>query len=93
MRFWVWSFPGAQNGHDCCLTCLGVQHAEEAFVDGSCSSSKKKKKKKRKGDMTILELRIDSAVSNMAESPLPLPRFSVRPGTRGGAASGGVRGD
>ncbi len=25
--------------------------------------------------------------------PLPLPRFSVRPGTRGGAASGGVRGD
>ncbi len=28
----------------------------------------KKKKKKRKGDMTILELRIDSAVSNMAES-------------------------
>ncbi len=29
---------------------------------------KRKKKKKRKGDMTISELRIDSAVSNMAES-------------------------
>ncbi len=66
MRFWVWSFPGAQDGHDRCLTCLGIQHAEEAFVDGSCSSSKEKKK--RKGDMTISELRIDSAVSNMAES-------------------------
>ncbi len=65
MRFWVWSFPGAQDGHDRCLTCLGIQHAEEAFVGGSCSSSKEKK---RKGDMTISELRIDSAVSNMAES-------------------------
>ncbi len=26
-----------QDGHDRCLTCLGIQHAEEAFVDGSCS--------------------------------------------------------
>ncbi len=34
-----------QDGHDHCLTCLGIQHAEEAFVDGSCSSC---------GDMTIL---------------------------------------
>ncbi len=32
-----------QDGHDHCLTCLGIQHAEEAFVDGSCSSC---------GDMT-----------------------------------------
>ncbi len=52
MRFWVWSFPGAQDGHDRCLKCLGIQHAEEAFVDGSCSSSKEKKKN----------------MSNMAES-------------------------
>ncbi len=36
-----------QDGHDHCLTCLGIQHAEEAFVDGSCSSC---------GDMTISEL-------------------------------------
>ncbi len=35
-----------QDGHDCCLT--GIQQAEEAFVDGSCSSC---------GDMTISELR------------------------------------
>ncbi len=46
VRFWMWSLSGAQEGHDCCLTCLGIQHAEEAFVDGSCSSS---------GDMTISE--------------------------------------
>ncbi len=50
-------------------------------MDGSCSSSKEKKKK-RKGDMTISELRIDSAVSNMAES-LCLCRdsaFALAPG-------------
>ncbi len=48
-----------QDGHDHCLTCLGIQHAEEAFVDGSCSSC---------GDMTIRSCAIDSAVSNMAGS-------------------------
>ncbi len=36
-----------QDVHDCCLTCLGIQYAEEAFVDVSCSSC---------GDMTISEL-------------------------------------
>ncbi len=41
--------------------------------------------------MTISELRIDCVKHGGV--PLPLPRFSVRPGTRGGAASGGVRGD
>ncbi len=57
VRFWMWSLSGAQDGHDCCLTCLGIQHTEEVFVDGSCSSS---------GDMTISEFHIDSAMSNMA---------------------------
>ncbi len=41
-------FLSPQDGHDRCLTCLGIQHAEGAFVDGSCSSC---------GDMTISELR------------------------------------
>ncbi len=77
-------FLSPQDGHDRCLTCLGIQHAEEAFVDGSCSSC---------GDMTISELRIDSAMSNMAESLCLWPRSGVRPGTWGAAASGGVRGD
>lgn len=36
-----------QDGHVRCLTCLGIKHTEEAFVDGACSLC---------GDMTILEL-------------------------------------
>ncbi len=73
-----------QDGHDHCLTCLGIQHAEEAFVDGSCSSC---------GDMTISELRNRLRCAKHGWVPLPLPRSGVRPGTRGGTASGGVRGD
>ncbi len=48
VRFWVRSVSAPQDGHDRCLTCLGIQHTEEAFVDDSCSSC---------GDMTISELR------------------------------------
>ncbi len=29
-------FLSADDGHDCCLQCLGIQHAEDAFVDDSC---------------------------------------------------------
>ncbi len=25
------------DGHDCCLQCLGFQHTEDAFVDDSCA--------------------------------------------------------
>ncbi len=38
------SYLVPQDGHDCCLTFLGIQYAEEAFVDSSCSPC---------GDMTI----------------------------------------
>ncbi len=71
-----------QDSHDCCLTCLGIQHAEEAFVDGSCSSC---------GDMTILELHNRLRYVKHGGVTLPLPRSGVRPGTRGGTASGGPR--
>ncbi len=76
-------FLAPQDGHDRCLTCLGIQHAKEAFVDGSCSSC---------GDMTISELRNRRNVKH-GGVPLPLPRSSVHPGTQGSAVSGGVKGD
>ncbi len=75
-------FLAPQDGHNRCLTCLGIQHAEEAFVDGSCSSW---------GDMTISELR--NRLHYVKHGGVPLPRSGVRPGTRGGTASGRVRGD
>ncbi len=31
----------SSNSHDCCLQCMGVQHAEAAFVDGSCFHCKR----------------------------------------------------
>ncbi len=74
--------PQDGHDHDHCLTCLGIQHAEEAFVDGSCSSC---------GDMTISELR--NRLRCVKHGGVPLPRSGVRPATRGGTASGGVRGD
>ncbi len=40
----------------------------------------KREKKERKGDMTISELRIDSAVSNMAESLCHDSAFVLAPG-------------
>ncbi len=43
--------------------------------------------------MTISELRDRLRYVKLGGVPLPLPRSGVRPGTRGAAASGGVRGD
>ncbi len=30
-------FLSVDDGHDRCLQCLGIQHAEDAFVDDSCA--------------------------------------------------------
>ncbi len=60
-------FLAPQDSHDRCLTCLGIQHVEEAFVDGSCSSC---------GDMTISELR------NSPSASAAIWRSSRHPGRR-----------
>ncbi len=67
-----------QDGDDRCLTCLGIQHTEEAFVDGSCSSC---------GDMTISDLR------NRLPLPLPRSgvRPGTRGGTASGGVRGDLR--
>ncbi len=84
MRIWVWSFPGASGRSRSLPHVSGIKHAEEAFVDGACSLC---------GDMIISELHRRLRYVKHGGVPLPLPQSGVRPGTRGAAASGGVRGD
>ncbi len=57
-----------QDGHNCCLTCLGIQHAEEAFVNGSCTSY---------GDMTISELH--NRLRNVKHGQSGIPHLSSTP--------------
>ncbi len=33
---WLQPFLASVDSHNRCLQCLGIQHAEAAFVDGSC---------------------------------------------------------
>ncbi len=57
-------FLAPQDGHGHYLTCLGIQQAEEAFEDGSCSSC---------GDMAISELHNRLRYVKHGGIPLPLP--------------------
>ncbi|CAM4464261.1 unnamed protein product [Leuciscus chuanchicus] len=56
------------DGHSSCLSCLGIQHAEAAFVDSSCSHC---------GNMTISVLRSRLAYLKGGAVPSPMPRSSV----------------
>ncbi len=58
--------PG--DGHDRCLPCLGIEHAEVAFVDESCSQC---------GGMTVAGLRTRLHFLQRGGVPVPLPRFRV----------------
>ncbi|XP_073678289.1 uncharacterized protein [Garra rufa] len=73
--------PG--DGHAHCLTCLGLQHAEAAFVDESCPHC---------GGMTIAELRTRLRFLQRGGVPVPLPRTNVPPGKRRGGVVAGSRG-
>ncbi len=73
--------PG--DGHDRCLSCLGIKHAEAAFVDESCSQC---------GKMTVAELRTRLRFLQGAGCPclcldLGLPLVAAG----GGATSGSSR--
>lgn len=37
MCFWMWSLSGSSDSSDHFITCLGLKHAESAFVDESFS--------------------------------------------------------
>ncbi len=73
--------PG--DGHDRCLSCLGIEHAEAAFVDESCPHC---------GGMTVAGLRTRLRFLQRGGVPVPLPRSRVPPGGyRGEATSGSSR--
>ncbi len=72
--------PG--DGHDRCLSCLGIEHAEAAFVDESCPHC---------GGMTVAGLRTRLCFLQRGK-PVHLPRSRVPPGGyRGEATSGSSR--
>ncbi len=74
--------PG--DGHDRCLSCLGIEHAEAAFVDESCPHC---------GGMTVAGLRTRLRFLQRGGVPVPLPRSRVPPGGyQGRATSGSSRG-
>ncbi len=56
-----------RDGHERCITCLGLAHAEAAFVDESCTHC---------GRMTISELRSRLQLLQRGGVPVPLPRSS-----------------
>ncbi len=73
--------PG--DGHDRCLSCLGIEHAEAAFVDESCPHC---------GGMTVAGLWTRLRFLQRGGVPVPLPRSRVPPGGyRGEATSGSSR--
>ncbi len=70
--------PG--DGHDRCLSCLGIEHAEAAFVDESCPHC---------GGMTVAGLRIRLRFLQRGGVPVPLLRSRVPPGGYRGEATSG----
>ncbi len=72
--------PG--DGHDRCLSCLGIEHAEAAFVDESCPHC---------GGMTVAGLRTRLRFLQRGGVPVPLPRSRPMelPRERAGPSHGG----
>ncbi len=49
-------FLSADDGHDRCLQCLGLQHAEAAFVDDSCACCGRMSMKSLRSRLSFLEM-------------------------------------
>ncbi|XDV49855.1 hypothetical protein PO909_019027 [Leuciscus waleckii] len=78
--FWMRSLPG--DGHNRCLVCLGIEHAEAAFVDESCTHC---------GKMTIAELRSRLSFLQRGGVPVPLPRSNPPQRVASGSDMGDLR--
>ncbi len=61
-------FLSADDGHDRYLQCLGFQHAEDAFVDDSCTCCGRM-------SMTLVRSRL-SFLKGLAPSPATRARFT-----------------
>ena len=75
-------YLGSQDGHKRCLVCLGIEHAEAAFVDESCTHC---------GKMTIAELRSRLLFLQRGGVPVPLPRSNPPQRVASGSDMGDLR--
>ncbi len=67
----------ADDGHDRCLQCLGIQHAEDAYVDDSCTCF---------GRMSMISLRSGlSFLNGLAPSAATRAGLSASRGSPAGA--------
>ncbi len=64
---WLWLLLSADDRHDRCLQCQGLQHAEDAFVDDSCACC---------GRMSMTSLR-----SHLSFLKGLVPSAATRPGS------------
>ncbi len=71
-----------RDGHERCIACLGLAHAEAAFVDESCTHC---------GKMTISELRSRLQLLQRGGVPVPLPRSNPPPRVAASSGTGDLR--
>ncbi len=71
-----------RDGHERCIACLGLAHAEAAFVDESCTHC---------GKMTISELRSRLQLLQRGGVPVPLPRSNPPQRVAAGGDTGDLR--
>ncbi len=71
-----------RDGHECCIACLGLAHAEAAFVDESCTHC---------GKMTVSELRSRLQFLQRGGVPVPLPHSDPSQRVAASGSTGDLR--